>query len=270
MLHPRSTSAFRSERNGRVVALSFGTAALLIQLAYEFWVKPLTWNWPTWAALLASPIVAFGALCLLFWLAFRAPGNRPPASFRIGSVGQQSAFVVPTSPWAAGPVALMWMFLGGGLVMTERAPDGGVRIPSFGWIPSLIGPSLSVAAVLWLLFRGPQVRLTSNGLLVRLFRSRTVPWSSLAPGGPPPPASSARTLGLLTRQPAPNAYPTWLTLPLRWLAVDPPFLANAIRHYVDHPQHRANIGLPAEHERLRRAITDPTPRPTNQPQLRAH
>ncbi len=41
---------------------------------------------------------------------------------------------------------------------------------------------------------------------------------------------------------------------LRDLDVAPPFLAAAIGHYVRHPEHRAAIGTPEEHDRLRRAL----------------
>jgi hypothetical protein len=37
----------------------------------------------------------------------------------------------------------------------------------------------------------------------------------------------------------------------RWLAIHPGFLASAIRYYVDHPEHREQIGTPQELDRLR-------------------
>lgn len=39
------------------------------------------------------------------------------------------------------------------------------------------------------------------------------------------------------------------------LEIDPAFLAEAIRWYAEHPEHRAAIGTPAELDRLVAAVT---------------
>jgi hypothetical protein len=43
-------------------------------------------------------------------------------------------------------------------------------------------------------------------------------------------------------------------VPIFWLDIHPWFLADAIRYYVAHPEHRAAIGTADEHDRLRRSL----------------
>jgi hypothetical protein len=239
----------RPDRDGRVVVLAFGSVAWAIRLAYQFWLQPVAWRWAAWVSLVAYlvPLLAFGVLCPVFWRVSRTAAARRTASFRLGSVHGQPAFVVPTSPWRAGPSVLVFLFVGGGAVLTERGPGDTVRIPAYGWIPSLVAVSLFVGLALWTLFRGPQVAITPDGLVVRRVRTRAVAWSALQPGGPVP---TGQTLSLLFAQ----APPTWFKVSLRWYTIDPVFLAGAVRHYVEHPGERASIGSAAGHERLRAAL----------------
>jgi hypothetical protein len=145
------------------------------------------------------------------------------------------------------------MFSAGQFVMTERAGDH-QRIPSFGWIPSIIGTAVGVAIAWWIMLRGPSVTFVPVGLVIRTFRTHRVEWDAFAPGGPPPPPSPVTRLELRLAQPSLAERQPWLALPVRALAVDPTFLANAIHHYVDHPKHRAAIGTPEEYDRLHTAI----------------
>ncbi|GAA2372917.1 hypothetical protein GCM10010170_075370 [Dactylosporangium salmoneum] len=108
-------------------------------------------------------------------------------------------------------------------------------------------------------WRGLVLELTPAGLSWRgpLFR-RTVPWEALAPGGPPRPRLDADRLHLAVTQPdlvvqrglalgfGPRQHPA---VALQ-VAVHPWFLADAIRWYAEHPEHRAAIGTDAEHQRL--------------------
>lgn len=114
--------------------------------------------------------------------------------------------------------------------------------------------TLFLAAVAWLLFRTPRCALTPYGLVLRGMRTRTVPWSLLLPGGPLRPRPREGSLTLLVRGPEPYAGTRRHAVPLRWLFIDPSFLADAIRWYVDHPEDRVRIGTAAEHERLRGAL----------------
>jgi hypothetical protein len=83
-------------------------------------------------------------------------------------------------------------------------------------------------------------------------------WDRLAPLSPPPPAKRRpRNIKVyLNVPPLPGQYPFSEDLPAGWLHVDPAFLAAAVRHYVEHPEHRAAIGTAEELTRLRSAVQD--------------
>lgn len=120
----------------------------------------------------------------------------------------------------------------------------------------LVGVGLHLAAG----WRGVAVELRPDGVYQRDFTgSLTVPWEALAPGRPSRPAVKAATLALTYAQP--DLVRRRGILPLgRRLRVDnvhPWFIADTIRYYVDHPQHRAAIGEPAEYQRLWHALTAP-------------
>ncbi|MEU5528318.1 hypothetical protein ABZ744_15365 [Micromonospora chersina] len=107
-------------------------------------------------------------------------------------------------------------------------------------------------------WRGVAVELRPDGVHQRdITGSLTVPWEALAPGRPSRPAARAATLALTCAQP--DLVRRRGILPLgRRLRIDnvhPWFIADAIRYYVDHPQHRAAIGEPAEYQRLWHALT---------------
>lgn len=109
-------------------------------------------------------------------------------------------------------------------------------------------------------WRGIYVELRPDGVCQRDFTgSLMVPWEALAPGSPSRPAVNAVTLALTYAQP--ELVRRRGILPLgRRLRIDnvhPWFIADTIRHYVDHPQHRAAIGEPAEYQRLLHALTSP-------------
>lgn len=71
---------------------------------------------------------------------------------------------------------------------------------------------------------------------------RRVGWDELAPGGPLRAHPGARKLRLETRH-GRRSISTQVD-------VNPWFLADAIRWYVEHPEHRAGIGTQSEHDRL--------------------
>ncbi|MFI2652801.1 hypothetical protein [Micromonospora fulviviridis] len=109
-------------------------------------------------------------------------------------------------------------------------------------------------------WRGVSVELRPDGVCQRdVTGSLMVPWEALAPGRPSRPAVNAATLALTYARP--DLVRRRGILPLgRRLRVDnvhPWFIADTIRHYVDHPQHRATIGEPAEYQRLLHALTSP-------------
>ncbi|RZU74691.1 hypothetical protein EV384_3167 [Micromonospora kangleipakensis] len=66
-----------------------------------------------------------------------------------------------------------------------------------------------------------------------------------------------KLLARLAELPTPPRWRGSTTAPrltLTWLRVQPWFLADVLRWYVDHPAERAALGTPAGGERLRRAL----------------
>ncbi|PZG17050.1 hypothetical protein C1I95_16350 [Micromonospora craterilacus] len=118
----------------------------------------------------------------------------------------------------------------------------------------LVGVGVNVAGA----WRGVSVELRPDGVCQRdLTGSLMVPWEALAPGRPYQPAARASSLALTYAQPDLVRRRSILPLGRRRLRIDsvhPWFIADAIRHYVDHPQHRAAIGEPAEYQRLLDAL----------------
>ncbi|MFU8853357.1 hypothetical protein ACNAW0_20560 [Micromonospora sp. SL1-18] len=108
-------------------------------------------------------------------------------------------------------------------------------------------------------WRGSSIELRPDGVYQRDFvGSLMVPWEALAPGRPSRPAVKASTLALTYAQPELARRRGIFPLGRRRLRIDnihPWFIADTIRHYVDHPQHRAAIGEPAEYQRLWHALT---------------
>jgi hypothetical protein len=105
------------------------------------------------------------------------------------------------------------------------------------------------------------VELSADGLRIpgRLHRVE-VPWAAIRPGTPWAPRLRTQKLellintGYLVRPPAERR--PRLDVPIDVLDIHPWFLADAIRYYVAHPEHRAAIGRPAELERLSRRLRD--------------
>lgn len=107
----------------------------------------------------------------------------------------------------------------------------------------------------------PRVDLTPSGVEVRdPFGRRTVPWEALAPGTPLGQSSGSELVLTVTRPELVQrrgflrGSATAPRLTLTWLRVQPWFLADVLRWYVDHPAERAALGTPAGDERLRRAL----------------
>ncbi|MFU8875160.1 hypothetical protein [Micromonospora sp. SL4-19] len=135
---------------------------------------------------------------------------------------------------------------------------------------SLAGVTAALAALSLLLVIGfvvavldgrPRIDLTPAGVEVReAIGRRWIPWEAMAPGTPVRQAS-AGTLRLRVARPelverrglvlSPAAAPQ---LMLSWLSVQPWFLTDVLRFYVDHPEERTGLGTPAGDERLRRAL----------------
>lgn len=181
---------------------------------------------------------------------------RPPATFTATPDG----FVAPSAPrngyWAVLAGSLL-----GGVPFTEAGFGGRVLVTD----PVLLALSAVYAAAcvalgVWVLWRGPRIRLTPSGVEARSRLTRRYSWDSLAPGGPPAPAPRQRELALAVARPDGSHRMGIVTF--REVYVDGAFLAAAIRHYAEHPAHRPAIGTDAELERLRTALTAPEAAPT--------
>jgi hypothetical protein len=229
----------------RWCAVPLGLLAFALRLANTLWWEPYTWRFSPIVGTLLSVGVLIVLVGILFGVfALLSRGYRPPAAFGVG----ESGFTVSPSVIFTSAQAIMWMFFGGGLIVTERVPNGNtMRLAEFssGRVVSLLAVGVFVAvAAAFLVVRRPQLLLDSEGLTIRRLWSNTrLPWDELAPGGPLPPAKKQRQLQLF-RKPPPN-YPNYVpaeAIPVGRLDIDPAFLATAIRHYVEHPESRAAIG----------------------------
>ncbi|MEU8262499.1 hypothetical protein AB0C02_17935 [Micromonospora sp. NPDC048999] len=152
-------------------------------------------------------------------------------------------------------VAVMLTFMASQLLVTGHLGEvvGGL----FMVLPFLLLLAVGVqVAGGW---RGVSLEVRPDGVCQRdVTGSLMVPWEALAPGRPFRPAVGASTLALTYARPELVRRHGILPLGRRRLRIDnvhPWFLADTIRHYVDHPQQRAAIGEPAEYQRLWHALT---------------
>ncbi|PWU46265.1 hypothetical protein DLE60_16645 [Micromonospora globispora] len=243
----------------RVLALPFGLLAFALRLAAMFWVMPLTWHTRSADAGLLVWLTALAASALApvgLYLLLTRPVPRRPASFQLDD--RHGGFVAPASPHELGPLVIVVLWVAPGSMVTERVPNGdGLRFAQFDYatlVSAAVVALLFVPAVVLLLVNRPRLALDPDGITVqRMTSRRRIGWNELAPGGPPPPtARKARYLTLYrTTGPTPGRYPRPEQLPVGWLHADPAFLANTIRHYVEQPAQRHNIGTEHELARLR-------------------
>jgi hypothetical protein len=247
----------------RISTLGLGVLAFALRILHTFWWQPLSWrihNVGMWlgflvAGLLVAALIPFALYVVLF---VRAAAH-PPATFDV----RNSAFVAPPSPANGGAQSIMFMFLAGGLLPTERVPGGdSMRLfsdPFLLPVAALVLAAFLGVAVAFAYLPRPRVRLDPDGLTIdRLLRRRVVlRWTDLAPGGPLPPVPGRKRALKLFRTSAPVAgWTPGEELPAGWLYIDAAFLASAIRHYVEHPESRAAIGTPEELARLQHSWAD--------------
>ncbi|MFE9692142.1 hypothetical protein [Micromonospora sp. NPDC005806] len=242
----------------RILALPFGLLAFALRLAATFWLTPMTWQkWPAGVSLLVWVAGAAASLAVpvgLYYLTVLRAVPRRPASFQL----DDGAFVAPASPHDIGTAAIVVLWIAAGAVLTERVPNADrlrlAQIDYAALTSIVIVGLLSVLAVVLLLVSRPRVALNPDGITVqRMTSRRSIGWNELAPGGPPPPPGRRpRNLWLYrTAGPTLGGRPRPHLLPVGQLQVDPAFLANTIRHYVDQPGQRPDIGTEAELSRLR-------------------
>src|SRR5690349_17102984 len=140
----------------RFAAVVIGVLAFVGHLLVTFSVQPLTWRVEPPAFGLAVGLVALAmsaAVPLVLYMWLLAPLRRRPASLSADATG--SRFVVPVSPYYQGWLAVTLLWIGAGLVMTERVPNGdAMRVADLpAAIPvSLTAVTLAVGLAAGLLF----------------------------------------------------------------------------------------------------------------------
>lgn len=138
--------------------------------------------------------------------------------------------------------------------------------PDLFWWALLVGSVVIVVLVsvdLWR--RVPLIEVTPDGIgSGGPYRSVFVPWSALATGQPLGATAEMSTLSLRLARPELVERGGWRwrgrpwdrrreTLVLHEVDAAPEFLAAAIRHYLDHPEHRPFLGTTEEFARLPRS-----------------
>jgi hypothetical protein len=133
-------------------------------------------------------------------------------------------------------------------------PVAGRLAPTvFATVMYLVFTAVVALAVAGVLRGRPRIELTRDALVVRDFlSSRTIPWAALRPGQPVTAGPDALTLAFDRPELVVRSGLAWQVrrIPLGYLRVRARLLVDAIQTYVDHPDRRASIGTPAEHERL--------------------
>jgi hypothetical protein len=172
---------------------------------------------------------------------------RAPAAFQRPD---DATFTAAGSPAAVGILGIMLMLQAGNLVPFDRIPGTDrIGLPTDPALLALIAlPVALVAAafaVLWL--PGPAVRLTPAGFAWRsAVRWHMVSWDDLLTGGPAP----VRGWRMRLEHRGPDGAPARSLAPAALLYVDSVFIATVVRHYAEHPEHRADIGTRTELDRL--------------------
>ncbi|MEU6076546.1 PH domain-containing protein [Micromonospora sp. NPDC047074] len=248
-------------------------AALAIAAAWT--VTVTAWEPPGfWAGLLLRS-VPFGLALLACAVSVWATGDpwRRPAELALPGGARLRVPPVSGFAWLVAGQVLVMVSATSAVVRLEwldgpDAPPAPLRyaalLPLAGMVA--VAALLIGALVAAVLAGSPRVDLTPHGIEVREpFGRRRIPWAALAPGTPARQESKNRLVltvtrpELVERRGLPRGSRTAPRLALPWLRVHPWFLADAIRHHVDHPDERAHIGTPAGYERLHRAVTRAVP-----------
>jgi hypothetical protein len=197
-----------------------------------------------WLLLLGSLIVLMGVPVVIFYLVLRGFGGlRPPARF-VRRAGQLAA---PSSGANGSAPVIILMGTSAIVIQPTLTFEGDTPQLAYSvtWPLVLVVLALWAVAVAVLFVPRPRLVLDAGGVtLQRVLRTVRLSWDDLRPGGPlPPKGRRPRELTLeLTGEPMFGSYTPTESLPLYQLHIDPTYLADTIRYYVDHPEARATIG----------------------------
>lgn len=208
-------------------------------LAPAIFVGRLLGGMPSALAFLASGFVITGFAFGILFAAIRLNDlSRRPSRFSLSPKGFHTRPAIPPGVLVLIVSVGVADMLGSALERNREGRAGG----TFLVIASVILVLTAGAVAVFAIGRG-HVDLTREGIgWGRGPFRRAVGWDELAPGGPLRAHPGERKLRLETRGGA-RSISTQVD-------VNPWFLADAIRWYVEHPEHRGGIGTQAEHDRL--------------------
>ncbi|MFI0795519.1 hypothetical protein ACH4OY_22995 [Micromonospora rubida] len=205
--------------------------------------------------------VVAGSAAVLLVLSMLSWGRSRPAVL----VVQRRAFRAPQSAtdvyFAAAYVVLLCLPIA--MLSSSSVQDLAWRLVS-----CLVWAYLAALRVVdaW---RGTHLHLRSEGIEERTAQSSLfVPWDALRVGHPQRPSLRAHQLTLSYSHPhrvGRRGLGSWKRL--RIDTVHPWFIADVMRHYAEHAEHRAAIGTPDEYRRLLGRLADGTvpPYPDDNP-----
>ncbi|MEU5946902.1 hypothetical protein ABZ793_15235 [Micromonospora sp. NPDC047465] len=200
----------------------------------------------------SAPVLTLLPLLLLIWSLVRVFGRPGDAELRVDE--RERAFFGPPKTRTSYRCVLL-AFLAYQLTYQSVSDQDGLS-----WFFAGLSGAFTVILSVALWRQVPEVALTPAGITAGdPLRHTFVPWEALDPAAP---VGSPRQSGFL-RLPvrSPELVRHRGMVPRRRAIVEtgeldvaPELLVGAVRHYAAHPEHRAAIGTPEEHARLRRVL----------------
>ncbi|GAA1771151.1 hypothetical protein [Luedemannella helvata] len=198
------------------------------------------------SAVPARVICALGALLAAIALAANAAPADGPArlsirggTFRVRPRARSRAFSVA--------VILLALLTAGLLAEPTSSFRVALALGPLGWAVLATAGAAGAIHLNALVTGRPTLSITPDAVhVVTAIRRRVVPWAAVRPGTPSVNPHGDWLLGLTIDRPdLVRGGPERVWLPVRHLDVDPDFLVEALRHYVDHPCDRQGIGTEA-------------------------
>jgi len=206
-----------------VVGVAWGAAALAFD-ARSLW----------WDALLHLGPAVLGVVTLTTLIVWYPTG---PARFAVDQ--RTPAFVAPVNQRRGVETAAYVLLLTSQVSLAIDTARADVAVAA----------SVVAAVAAWMLlriWRAPvNIELRPDGVHLP---TGTLAWEMLKRGTPRQPKPTTQRLEIDARRSGVHE------VAIDGLDINPWFLADAIRYYVAHPEHRASIGRPAEHQRLRQRM----------------